>query len=163
MDIINNNALRECVPECQGTWIECVKEVLQIKNVPVAEFGGAVCDLFTTGRGKNRNIFICSPANCGKTFFLKLLHTLSKTFCSPANHRFAWAACAQADVFLNKFRWHIELIHWENVLLLLKGEPVYFPTPKSISRRMCASQEIPQCLRQESLSLLSRDPTTHLT
>ena len=51
-----------------------------MNNVPVAEFGGAVCDLLTTDRGKIRNIFICSPANCGKAFFVKPLHTLFKTF-----------------------------------------------------------------------------------
>ena len=67
MDIINNNALQECMPECLGTWIQCAKEVLQMNNVPVAEFGGAVCDLLTSGRRKNRNIVICGPANCDKT------------------------------------------------------------------------------------------------
>ena len=63
MDIINNNALREYVPECQGIWIKYTNEVLQTNNVPVAEFGGAVCDLSTSGRRKNRNIFIYDPAN----------------------------------------------------------------------------------------------------
>ena len=36
MDIINNNALREYVPECQGIWIKCTNGVLQMNNVPVA-------------------------------------------------------------------------------------------------------------------------------
>ena len=149
MDIINNNPLRECVSECQDTWIECAKEVLQMNNVPVAEFGGAVCELLTSGRGKQRNIFICGPANCGKTFLLKPLHTLFKTFCSPANDGFAWAACAQADViFLNNFRWHRELIPWEDMLLLREGEPVHFPTPKN---------------HFIFPSSLSRDHTTHVT
>ena len=129
MDTINNNGLRDCVSECQGTWMECAKEVLQMNNVPVAELGGAVCELLTSGRGKNRNIFICGPTNCGKTC---TLHTLFKTLCSSANDRFALAACTQANViFLNDFRWHRELIPWEDMLLLLEGEPVHFPTPKN--------------------------------
>ena len=117
IDIINNNALREYAPERQGTWIECAKEVPQMSNVPMAEFGDAMCDLLTLGRG---NIFICSPVNCGKTFLLKPLHTLFKTFCNPANNRFAWAACAQGDViFLNNFWWHRELIPSEDMLSLI--------------------------------------------
>ena len=60
------------------------------------------------------------------------MHTLFKAFCSTANDRFARAACTQADViFLNDFRWHRELIPWEDMLLLLEGEPVYFPTTKN--------------------------------
>ena len=66
MDIINNNGLRDCVSECQGTWMECAKEVLQMNNVPVAELGGAVCELLASGRGKNRNIFICGPPTVAK-------------------------------------------------------------------------------------------------
>ena len=77
IDMINNNTLRECAPECQGTYIECAKEVVQINNVPMAEFGDAVCDLLTFGRG---NILICGPVNCGKTFLLKPLPTFSKHF-----------------------------------------------------------------------------------
>ena len=145
MDINDNNTLPECVAECQGTWVECVKEALQMNSVPVAEFRGAVCDMLISGRGKNRNIFICDPANCGKTFLLKLLHTLFKTFWSPANDRFAWAACAQVDFFfLNDFWWHRELIPWEDMLLLLEGEAVHFPTPPNhFKENVCLTRDTP--------------------
>ena len=47
----------------------------------------SLVDLLTKGRGKHRNIMIVGPANCGKTFILKPLTVLFKTFVNLASGR----------------------------------------------------------------------------
>ena len=72
------------------------------------------------------------PANCRKTFLLLPLKDVFKAFVNPSNSSFAWVGAEQAEViFLNDFRWSHQVISWNDFLLLLEGEDVHLPTPKS--------------------------------
>ena len=54
------------------------------------------------------------------------------TFDNPATSSFAWVGAEKAEViFLNDFRWSSQLIPWHDLLLLLEGENVHLPAPKT--------------------------------
>ena len=89
-------------------------------------------DLLDKGRGKYRNIFIVGPANCGKTFILNSLKKVFATSSNPSTTTFAWVGAEQAEcIFLIDFRWSAEEIPLHDLLLMLKGQPVYLPAPKT--------------------------------
>ena len=81
---------------------------------------------------KHHNVLIVGPANCGKTFLLKPLKVMYHTFCNPAIGSFAWVGIQDAEcIFLNDFRWSPQVIPWHDVLLMLEGEVVHLPAPKT--------------------------------
>ena len=145
MDVLMNCSMQECLNECNGVWGELARQVLQNNNIAVADFSSAVRDLLQRGRGKYRNILIVGPANCGKTFLLKPLVQIYKTFSNPAVDKFAWTRATEADIiFLNDFRWERDLISWKELLLLLEGEPVHLPAPKTFFKDdACLTKDTP--------------------
>ena len=75
---------------------------------------------------------IVGLSSCAKTFLLKLLSLMYKTFNNPANEKYAFGRAVDAEIiFLNDFRSDKETITWQNLLNLLEGEPVHKPTPKN--------------------------------
>ena len=75
---------------------------------------------------------LTGPANCGKTFLLNPLNVVYRTFTNPANTSFAWVGAETAEVvFLNDFRWSQQIIAWHDLLLMLEGQLVHLPAPKS--------------------------------
>ena len=45
---------------------------------------------------------------------------------------FAWVGVEHSEViFLNDFRWGPQIIPWYDLLLMLEGQPVHLPAPKS--------------------------------
>lgn len=122
----------QCVDGCDGQWLVCAEEVLKNNGVIASSFGESVFDLLVKGRGKYRNIMIVGPANCGKTFLLNPINKIFKTFSNPACTSFAWVGAEEAEcLFLNDFRWSPAIIQWHDFLLLLEGQLVHLPAPKS--------------------------------
>ena len=121
----------ECVDSCSGKWLTSAKEVLESNGVDIQYFGQCVRNLLEKGRGKYRNLMIVGVANCAKTFLLNPLNLIYKTFSNPASTSFAWIGAEQAEcIFLNDFRWS-PIIQWHDFLLLLEGQLVHLPVPKS--------------------------------
>ena len=121
-----------CSAECYGRWAECARQLLMSNHVPIKVFTEAVKNLLQQGRGKFRNILIKGPANTGKTFLLNPLNIVYKSFTNPATSTFAWVGAENAEViFLNDFRWNSQIIQWHDLLLMLEGQPVHLPAPKS--------------------------------
>ena len=88
--------------------------------------------LLEKGRGKYRNVYLKGPCNCAKTFLLNPLNTVFKTFSNPASTTFAWLGAQEAEVvFLNDFRWSAQIIPWHDFLMLLEGQKVHLPAPKT--------------------------------
>ena len=132
LQILQDTAKQECSAGCNGEWIRCAIEVLRNNNVNKAEFSRSVQELLEKGRGKYRNVMITGPANCGKTFILKPLTLIYDTFSNPASGSFAWIGVQEKEcIFLNDFRWSTQLIPWHNLLLMLEGELVHLPAPKT--------------------------------
>ena len=116
--------------DCQ--WLQCPVLVLTNNRVHPIVFAEVLQDLMINSRGKNQNIFIAGPANCGKTFLISPLQNIFKTFSNPSNDEYAWLGAKMGElIFLNYFRWSPEMIAWKDLLLLLEGrQPVHLPSPK---------------------------------
>ena len=122
----------ECVENCSGQWLACARQVLDKNGVSLQFFGQTVLELLEKGRGKYRNLLIVGPANCGKTFILNPLNVIYNTFSNSASTSFAWVGAEKAEcIFLNDFRWSPAIIQWHDLLLLLEGQLVHLPAPKS--------------------------------
>ncbi len=122
----------DCAEGCAGEWLKCANKVLRQNDIHPYVFSAAVRDLLQKGRGKFRNIMIVGPANCGKTFLLSPLTSIYEAFQNPATTSYAWLGVEKAEIiFLNDFRWSNEIIAWKDFLILLEGQPIHFPAPKT--------------------------------
>ena len=132
IELIHEALNSVCATNCNREWFNSAIETIERNQYTVEEFSRSVRTLLTNGRGKFRNIIITGPANCGKTFLLKPITLIFKTFVNPATSTFAWVGAEDAEViFLNDFRWNSQIIQWHDLLLLLEGESVHLPAPKS--------------------------------
>lgn len=132
MSVIANALVDDCVNDCDKTWIQSAKEVLRNNKINAYVFAAAIRELLEKGRGKYRNVMIVGPADCGKTFLLNPLNKLFQTFTNPATTSYAWVGSENAEViFLNDFRWSPEILAWKDMLLLLEGQTLHLPAPKT--------------------------------
>ena len=132
MEILHEARQETCKCEPISQWHNFALELLENNGIPRESFGNAVEELLRKGRGKYRNLMLTGPANCGKTFLLNPLNSIYKTFTNPACTSFAWVGAEQAEVlFLNDFRWSPQIIAWHDFLLMLEGQLVHLPAPKS--------------------------------
>ena len=120
------------VQNCNNIWYFCALQTLQQNDISVEEFRSAVKELLHLGRGKLQNTLIIGPANCGKTFLLKPISLVYRSFVNPATSNFAWVGAEEAELlFLNDFCWSPQIVPWHDLLLLLEGQPVHVPAPKT--------------------------------
>ena len=132
VEILREAGNEECLCATREEWLECARQVLQNNDIEERTFGRAIMTALEKGRGKYRNIMIIGPANCAKTFLLKPLSVIYNTVCNPATGSFAWVGVQDKEcIFLNDFRWSQQLLPWHDLLLLLEGEIVHFPAPKT--------------------------------
>ena len=107
-------------------------QVLKSNKIHSFVFADAVRNLLENGRGKNRNILIIGPANCGKTFLLNPLNMIYRTFVNPAGSKFAFVGAQDKElIFLNDLRWNPDMIPWQDFLNLLEGQKVHLAAPKT--------------------------------
>ena len=119
MEILIKCQSESCVAGCEMERHECVTQVLQLNSLSLGVFGDAMRVLLESERGNFHNIM----TNCGKTFLLKPLEIIFRTFTNPANAKYAWVGADQAEVIaLQDFQWSSELICWKDLLILLEGE-----------------------------------------
>lgn len=132
IEILEEAAQGECVTGCEGQWLTCALEVLQQNGIRKETFTESIKDLLIKGRSKFRNIMICGPANSAKTFILNPLTSVYNTFSNPACSSFAWVGAEDAEcIFLNDFRWSAQIIPFHDFLLMLEGQMVHLPAPKT--------------------------------
>lgn len=132
LELLQDAAEGECVLGCEGQWQACARELLEQNGICKDAFTNAIKDLLENGRSKFRNLMICGPANSGKTFILNPLTSIYDTFCNPASTSFAWLGAENCEcIFLNDFRWSAQVIQWHDFLLMLEGQMVHLPAPKT--------------------------------
>lgn len=132
MQLLNQAFQGECASDCEGRWLVMAKETLLNNDIPLRKYVGALSEAIEIGRGKDRNILLVGGGNCGKTFMLQPLRKIFNTFSNPATGSFAWLGVEKAEmIFLNDFRWDRTIISWKDFLLLLEGDELHFPAPKT--------------------------------
>ena len=132
LEILQEARGEPCTCKQASRWHALATELLEHNGISCKSFARAVKELLCKGRGKYRNIMLTGPANCGKTFLLNPLNSIFQTFTNPATTSFAWIGAEEAEViFLNDFRWSPQVIPWHDLLLLLEGQLVHLPAPKS--------------------------------
>ena len=132
IDLLQEASNSDCVTGWNGDWLQCANEVLQNNGISIVHFAESVQQSLVKGCKKHHNVMIVGPANCGKTFLLKPLKVIYHTFCNPATGSFAWVGIQDAEcIFLNDFRCSPQLIPWHDLLLMLEGEVVHLPAPKT--------------------------------
>ena len=75
----------DCVVGCNEHWKYLALRTLQRNNCSAKELRNAIKNALINGRGKDRNVIIIGPANCGKTFILKPLCDIFNAFVNPAS------------------------------------------------------------------------------
>ena len=111
VDILRDSLHSDCVEGCDGAWIRQAKDILSRNSIPEELFCTGVISLLHRGRGKYRNVLVTGPTNCGKTFILRPLTTIFKTFSNPATTTYAWIGAEAAEIILlNDFRWSPQVI-----------------------------------------------------
>ena len=130
MDILREAREKECV--CQDQYRLAAVEVLERNEINIESFKSAVLKAIQYGRDKHNNVLLHGKSDSGKTFLLKPLVKIFKTFESPATGTFAWVGAEKAEcVFLNDLRWSEKLIAWPDFLNLLEGAAQRIPAPKT--------------------------------
>ena len=145
IELLEEASNGDCVEGCNGEWLICAKEILRNNSVSIQLFSNAVKELLHKGRGKNRNLLLTGPANCGKSFLLNPLTVIYDTFCNPATGSFAWVGVDSAEcIYLNDFRWSNQIIPWHDLLLMLEGHLVHLPAPKThFAKDICLQRDTP--------------------
>lgn len=159
IEILTSFLQKPCHDSCAGSWLVAALETLSNNNITRNDFGTAVKRLLRERRKKYTNILIIGPSNCGKTFILLPLAQIYNCFQNPASTSFAWVGVETSEVILlNDLRWTSNLITWNNFLLLLEGQPLHFPAPKShYSKDIFLVKDIPVfATSTERLSLVKR-------
>ena len=132
IQILKEASNGQCITGCNGLWLQCAKEILENNNIEQGTFSCCIHNALLNRRGKYRNIMITGPANCGKSFILKPLKVIFDCFSNPASGSFAWVGVESKEcIFLNDFRWSSQMIPWHDLLLMLEGEVVHLPAPKT--------------------------------
>lgn len=157
MELLEEAREGTCIEGCNRNWLLCAHEIFRNNGVDVGYFANSVKELLSKGRGKYRNMMLTGPANCGKTFLLNPLTTIYNTFCNPATGSFAWIGLEKAEcIFLNDFRWSPQLIPWHDLLLLLEGQEVHLPAPKThFAKDIAFSADTP-------IFCTSKNPLVHI-
>lgn len=132
LEILYDHAEKECTCVVKGEWKTSATEILQNNGIDQSVFTSAIMMCLEKGRGKKQNVIIVGPTNCGKTFLLKPLLSIYKTFVNPATGTFAWVGVENSEVvFLNDFRWSERIMPWADFLNLLEGAPIHISAPKT--------------------------------
>ena len=132
LDLLRQAGEKQCMCDPPDHWLKSAMLLLEKNQIPFDQFSRSVHQLLEKGRGKYRNVMVIGPANCGKTFILNPLNIIFRTFTNPASTSFAWVGAEEAEVlFLNDFRWSPQIIAWHDLLLMLEGQLVHLPAPKS--------------------------------
>ena len=100
IDTVKTHSTSDCGEGCFVQWLQCAKEFLLLNGIDTFQFLTSTNDLPIHGRDKNKNLIITGPANCAKTFRLKLLKLIFSDgiFENSANDKYAWVGSEKAKV-----------------------------------------------------------------
>lgn len=122
--------------ECNGSWLASALETLSHNEITRKHFSELVLKNLVHGRGKGRNLMICGPTNCAKSFLLLPLTKIFKCFMTPSGGTYNWVEAPQKElIFLNDIRYEVDgekrIMPWNMFLNLLEGVTVNISMPKN--------------------------------
>jgi len=125
---------------CNGSWLRSALETLTNNNIDRKHFSELVKNSLRHGRGKGRNLLICGPTNCAKSFILMPLTKIFKCFMTPSHGTYNWVDAPQKElIFLNDIRYDMDgekrVMPWNMFLNLLEGVPINVSMPKNFYAR----------------------------
>ena len=88
-----------------GLWLQSALETIQNNNISRSYFSELVVNSLKHGRGKGRNLMICGPTNCAKSF---ILIPITKIL-TPSHGSYNWVDAPQREIiFLNDIQYDID-------------------------------------------------------
>ena len=85
---LRNALTLDCpIPSC--TWYNMAIQVLNQNGINPYTFAHSMRTLIDKGRGKYRNIMLCGPYDCAKSFLLAPLSEIYDKFKNPSSGRYA--------------------------------------------------------------------------
>ena len=140
LEILQEAKLKGCSEEgekkCAGSWFKAAVETLENNGIEQKRFSGLVLNSIINGRGKGRNVMICGPTNCAKSFMLMPLTKIYNCFMTPSQGTYNWVDAPDKElIFLNDLRYDLDgekkVLPWNLFLNLLEGVTVNISRPKN--------------------------------
>ena len=127
---------------CGGAWLESALETLSNNGIDRERFSKIIKNSLKYGRGKGRNLMICGPTNCAKSFILMPLTKIYSCFMTPSQGTYNWVDAPEKEViFLNDIRYEFDgekkVMPWNMFLNLLEGATVNISLPKTFFAKDC--------------------------
>ena len=125
--------------ECRGSWLTAAFQTLERNDIDPKFFAQQVKTALKHGCfcGKDRNIMLIGPTNCGKSFLLQPLVNLYDCFMCPAATSFNFVSAVDKEVLLfNDLRYgengkgDKDFLPWQDLLNLLNGSKLNVAMPK---------------------------------
>ena len=127
---------------CNRSWLHAAIETLRRNSITRNHFSKLVLNSLEHGRGKGRNLMICGPTNCAKSFMLMPLTKIFNCFMTPSQGTYNWVDAPEKEIiFLNDLRYEMHgektVMPWNMFLNLLEGVPVNISMPKNFFSKDC--------------------------
>ena len=122
----------ECTCPEWGRWRQAADEVLHYNGYEQEELQVAVLEALELGRAKQRNVVIVGSTNRAKSFCLKPLTLVYRTFKPPdtGSHQLADLKGSEV-IWLNEFEYDPTFLSWRKLKDFLEGEPLKVAVPKT--------------------------------
>ena len=141
LEILREAKLKPCDTDaelgiqCNGSWLACALETLRHNKIDRKEFSNFVLHNLEHGRGKGKNIMICGPTNCAKSFILLPLTKIYMCFMTPSQGIYNWVNAPNKEIiFLHDIRYEDDgerkVVPWNIFLNLLEEITVNISRPK---------------------------------
>jgi len=115
-----------------GRWKAAAEEATQLNGYRQQEFEVAILEALELGREKQRNIFVVGDTNRAKSFCMKPMTLLFKTFVPPDTGTHQLADIRGAEIiWLNDFTYDPVFLAPKPFKNFLEGEPVKVGVPKN--------------------------------
>ena len=92
----------------------------------------SIADALAYGSAKKHNVFLLGPTNAGKSFLIKPLTLLFRTYSIPDSGSYQLEMILDKEViYLNDFTWDERWLKWQFLKTFLEGDAIQVGLPKN--------------------------------
>ena len=143
MGLLKEAAEGQCTCSESGLWKRLAHETL-VRNSIDGAFQKCVAEALAHGRAKKRNVFLLGPTNAGKSFLIKPLTLLYRTYSIPDTGSYQLETLMDKEViYLNDFTWDDRWLKWALFKNLLEGDAIQVGLPKNRGGNAMFSKDSP--------------------